>query len=105
MAQTDPILTRLRTELDRTYGDRIERIVLFGSRARGEARPDSDYDIALFLKDMPEERWRKREHISEVTMPILDDTGAVVNVVMLPAGSYENRTLFMHEIRKDGREL
>jgi predicted nucleotidyltransferase len=24
---------------------------LFGSRARGDGKPDSDYDIAVFLKD------------------------------------------------------
>jgi uncharacterized protein len=29
----DPILTRLRAALDATYGDQIERVVLFGSRA------------------------------------------------------------------------
>ena len=34
----DPILNRFRTALDALYGDRIERIVLFGSRARGDAR-------------------------------------------------------------------
>ena len=31
-------------------GVRIERIILFGSRARGEARPDSDYDILIVVK-------------------------------------------------------
>lgn len=105
MAQKDPILTRLRADLDRVYGDRIERVVLFGSRARGDAREDSDYDVALFLRDMPEERWRKREYIDDVTLPILFDTGAVVNVVAMPAGKYEDRTIFMHEVRKDGRDL
>ena len=28
-------------------GDRIERVVLFGSRARGDNRPDSDIDILV----------------------------------------------------------
>ena len=37
----DPILQRFRAALDALYGDRIERVVLFGSRARGEAREDS----------------------------------------------------------------
>jgi len=31
---TDTILTRFRTALDAAYGERLERVVLFGSRAR-----------------------------------------------------------------------
>jgi len=34
----DPILRRIRASLRAMYGDRIERLVLFGSRARGDAR-------------------------------------------------------------------
>jgi hypothetical protein len=48
----DPILTRLRRALDALYGGRIERVVLFGSRVRGDAGEDSDYDIAVFLRDL-----------------------------------------------------
>jgi predicted nucleotidyltransferase len=48
--QKDPILTRFRAELDEIYGPRVERVVLFGSRARGDAQPDSDYDVAVFLR-------------------------------------------------------
>jgi predicted nucleotidyltransferase len=44
----DPILSRFRTALDLAYGERIERVVLFGSRARGDAGPDSVYDVAVF---------------------------------------------------------
>lgn len=36
----DPILSRFRAALADTYGDRLERAVLFGSRARGDAAPD-----------------------------------------------------------------
>jgi predicted nucleotidyltransferase len=43
---SDPILNRFRAALMNSYGDRLERAVLFGSRARGDYRPDSDYDIA-----------------------------------------------------------
>ena len=44
------LLTRYRAALDNLYGDRIERVVLFGSRARGDAHMDSDYDVAVFLR-------------------------------------------------------
>mgnify|MGYP006270121781 CR=1 FL=1 len=35
------------------YGDRLERVVLFGSQARNEGRADSDVDMLVIL-DQPE---------------------------------------------------
>ena len=34
-------------------GERVNRVVLFGSRARGDARDDSDWDFAIFLDHEP----------------------------------------------------
>ena len=45
----DPVLVRFRKALDEMYGDRLDRVVLFGSRARGDAHAESDYDVAVFL--------------------------------------------------------
>ena len=41
----DPVLVRFRKALNEMYGGRLERAVLFGSRARGDARDESDYDV------------------------------------------------------------
>jgi predicted nucleotidyltransferase len=35
--------------IETIYGDRLARVVLYGSRARGDAHPDSDYDVAVFI--------------------------------------------------------
>jgi len=43
-------------------GVKIEKIILFGSRARGEAKPDSDYDILVVVKG--ELDWRTRRRLS-----------------------------------------
>src|ERR1700680_2828342 len=45
-APDDPILKRFRAAVTELYGDRVERVVLYGSRARGHAHPDSEYDGA-----------------------------------------------------------
>jgi predicted nucleotidyltransferase len=50
----DPVLTRFRAALAELYGPRLHRLVLFASRARGEGRPDSDYDVAVFLTTLPD---------------------------------------------------
>jgi predicted nucleotidyltransferase len=101
----DPILVRFRAALEALYGDRIERVVLFGSRARGESRADSDYDVALFLHGLAADRWQDLTALATITEPILEETGAVLNVLPLSAGLHRERTPLMHEIRRDGLDL
>ena len=44
------ILRELRQELSAFYGERLTRLVLFGSQARNEATINSDIDILVVLK-------------------------------------------------------
>jgi predicted nucleotidyltransferase len=69
----DPVLKRFRSALDEMYGDRIERVVLFSSRARGEAREDSDYDVAVFLKNLTD-RWPEMNRLADLSTDILEET-------------------------------
>ncbi len=104
MATTDLVLRKFRAALDKEYGDRIERVVLYGSRARGDARPDSDYDVAVFLKDISS-RWDEMGRLAKIEIDIMDETDAFIHAMPYPAGSYRERTPLMHEIRKDGLDL
>ena len=45
------LLQLLRAELFRVLGEQIETIYLYGSQARGDARPDSDVDVLVVLRD------------------------------------------------------
>jgi predicted nucleotidyltransferase len=45
----DPLLCGIMARLIRTYHP--ERVYLFGSMARGDAGPDSDYDILIIVGD------------------------------------------------------
>ena len=84
MITTDPVLQKFRAALIEFYGDRIERIVLDGSRARGDARPDSDYDIALFLKG-PVDTWQVLDHIVDMQLAIREATDADMHTIPLSA--------------------
>ncbi len=101
---TDPVLVRFRQALTETYGDRLERVVLFGSRARGDARPDSDYDVAVFLRDM-RDRFLELDRLAHLSTGLIEETGEVVNAMAYEAGAYHERTPLMREIRLEGVDL
>ena len=101
---SDPILTRFRAALAATYGDRLERAVLFGSRARGEARPDSDYDVAVFIRE-PDRWFDEVIRIASLGTDILMDTGAVISAKPFPAGAYNEPVPLMREIQREGLDL
>ena len=100
----DSVLNRFRTALDEAYGKRVERVVLFGSRARGDASPNSDYDVAVFLEDL-DNFGQEAGRIAEIETDILYDTGTVINAILFKAGSYEEHTGLMGELRREGLDL
>ena len=100
----DPVLQRFAAEVRALYGARLDRLLLFGSRARGDARAESDYDVAVFLRD-PDGMAAERRRVFEITTDILDETGVEINPLLIPAEHYRRRTPLMHEIRGDGRDL
>jgi predicted nucleotidyltransferase len=104
-APNDPTLKRFRAAVNEIYGSRVARVVLFGSRARGDARPDSDYDIAVFLREMSD-RFAELHRLADVSTAILYDTGEVVNALPFRADTYNDpRMPLMHEIRGEGVDL
>lgn len=104
-APLDPVLQRFRTAVRETYGDRVARIVLFGSRARGDAQPDSDYDVAVFLRDMPD-RIVEMYRLADLSTAIMDETGEFIHAMPYGADAYNDpRMPLMHEIRREGVDL
>lgn len=101
---TDPVLVRFRKALDEMYGDRLDRVVLFDSRARGDAHAESNYDVAVFLRDM-NDRGPELYRLADLSTDIINETGEFVHAMPYRAGAYNKRTPLMLGIRSNGVDL
>lgn len=45
-------LAELKSALEELLGGRLERFVLYGSRARGDYDPESDVDVAIIIRGL-----------------------------------------------------
>lgn len=90
--------------LKRRYGDRIERVVLFGSVARGEARKDSDVDLLVVA---PGDRFLLRRELMADVIAYLLERGVYISVkVVTPQNLEELRdTGFLRGVMEEGAIL
>ena len=78
---------------------------LYGSEARGDARPDSDIDL-LVLFNKPTVEDDDRDKVYDITMPIEWDAGVAINPIIIPKSQWESRmTPFRLNVLNDGRRL
>lgn len=80
------IAASVAEELRGLYGERLRRVLLFGSWARGDAAADSDVDLLVVL-DRVEQPWAERRRMSEILWRHSFDGDVVVTV--LPVGEVD----------------
>lgn len=85
LLREDPVLAEGVRRLAEAY--QPERIYLFGSKARGDAGPDSDYDLLVIVPDdAPPERRR-----SALAYEVLWEAGTPADVLVWEKASFERR--------------
>ncbi|KRE17664.1 hypothetical protein ASE63_00165 [Bosea sp. Root381] len=61
-----------------SYGARLVEMHLFGSRARGTARPDSDADVAVVLSAFEGGALSEKMHLVDLGFDALTDAGLMI---------------------------
>lgn len=83
------VLDELRSGLERIYGKRLVELVLYGSRARGDAEADSDIDVLVLVTEMPTRR--QQAEASRWISDLCLDNDIVVSEIYMPLGRYRSQ--------------
>lgn len=81
----DPVLGEIVRRLAEAFHP--ERIYLFGSKARGDEGPDSDYDLLVVVPHSDEPPYRRAQHAQEVLWGLWD----AADVLVLTREEFESR--------------
>lgn len=102
------ILKRYVDDIHELYGSRLKAVILYGSYARGDFRPDSDIDI-MILVDLLDEEIRKKGHIlSNLTFDYnFDSDLQIMPIVRNSEHFYKwiRAYPFYNNVKKEGVEL
>jgi len=98
-------LSALRRELERLYGGRLVKVLLYGSQARGNATPWSDVDVLVVLKGPvrpSEEITRTGEFVARICL----EFDAVIQCLFMDEERFlEARSPLLHNISREAVEV
>ena len=102
------LIRRVVLEEAEKLGVSVEKIILFGSRARGDYREDSDYDILVVVRGRLD--WRvKARFYGRVHRRLVENLGKPVDLLVVPSkwfwGNARIKVSFEAEVVETGVEI
>lgn len=102
------ITLEVNEELIKLFGEKIERIILYGSYARGDFSLESDVDIMILLNCTQKEIMEKRKEISKIASRVGLKNDIMVSLLARNYREYENNMRyqpFYQNVEKEGMKI
>ncbi len=97
------LLGELYAGLRNLYGDRLDRLVLYGSYVRGEAHSGSDIDVLVVLNGSVERPGREIDRMMELLYALDLKYDELISVVPVSAEDYESKqSPLLMNVRNEG---
>jgi predicted nucleotidyltransferase len=101
-SEEQEVLKRFKAEVKKVFGERLDRVVLFGSRSRGDADPDSDFDLLVTVQSLDQ---ADQKRVFDIAADLSLEYGTVLAVLVVPTNDFtEDRYFYLYEnIQKEGQ--
>jgi predicted nucleotidyltransferase len=100
--QLQIILHKVKQSLSKFYQDQLEKIILYGSQARGDATEYSDIDILVVLKSTINP-YDEIDKTSEIIADLCLEYDVVISRHFISSEKFENQnTPFIYNVKKEG---
>lgn len=99
------ILEELQSELQNFYKTRFNKIILYGSYARGEATEDSDIDVVAVIEGI-EDPMKELGKLSDIISQISLKYDTLISLYPISSEDFKNRySPMLLNVRKEGISL
>ncbi len=100
------IITRFKSTIQGIYGDRLSKVILFGSSARGDERENSDIDFLIILKDKNISIFNEIEKINNSIYNMIVETGRIISFIPVAAEKFDTSpNFFYRKVKKEGKAV
>lgn len=99
-----PILDELKAGLEELYGDRLDRVILYGSQARGDSGPESDIDVLVVLRE-PFDRTAEMSRMADLYIDLMMKYGVDIPRHIKWSGEVNPAHVFYRNVLAEGVRL
>ena len=101
-----PVVKDVSATLRKLYGNRLTKIILYGSYARGDQHEESDIDFLVLLKDEEVSPFKEIDFYSEVIRRLSDKYNIYISVKATSSKFLDKENnLFAKFIKEEGIPL
>ena len=94
-SELQTILKKVTSASVQLYGKRLNKIILYGSYARGDYTDESDIDIMIVLNCGPDEIKKLRKQTAEMTSDISLEQEVLLSVLLRDKKHFEDNLDFL----------
>ena len=108
LVMLNSLLKQYIEEIGKIYGEHLKSVILYGSYARGDFRPESDIDIMILLDLSDVEICKYRKQLSWITYDFNEEHDIDIKPIAKSEAHYKkwlNAYPFYANVKQEGVEL